>query len=165
LEASQVAKLGPAEGRLHYIIRARADHHFEVPNVVSNGHRQAPSGWWAAVALEPSTSDESKRGPFRDGLLLVGAAAPLHEKRIAGVPLGLRCAVDDQFALGSPDVMDAYASLFPDLTDDFTRLLLVHRNDANGHTNERVMVRPWLSAVFACLFYFPLGASPFLYLS
>jgi hypothetical protein len=159
LEASQVAKLGPAEGRLHYIIRARADHHFEVPTAVSNGHRQAPRGWWAAVALE------SERGPFRDGLLLVGAAAPLHEKRIAGVPLGLRCAVDDQFALGSPNVMDAYASLFPDLTDDFTRLLLMHRNDANGHTNERVMVRPWLSAVFACLFYFPLGASPFLYLS
>ena len=151
LEAAQIVKLGPSRGQLHFIVRARVDHHFELPAppALAPGKPKPTNinnDWWAAVAhedvLSSTTSSAVGDGPFRhSNLLLVGAAAPLYDKRASGVPLNLRCGVDDQFAMGSPHVMDAYASLFPDLNDDFVKLLLLHRNDANGHTNERMMVR------------------------
>jgi len=146
LEAAQILKLGPSRGKLHYIVRARVDHHFEMPapSVAAAGRPKTSTNndnWWSVVAHEDESSSV-KYGPFQDGdLLLIGAAAPLYDKRVSGVPVNLRCGVDDQFALGAPHVMDAYASLFPDLNDDFVKLLLLHRNDANGHTNERMMVR------------------------
>ena len=71
------------------------------------------------------------RAPFESAYSL----RPLLSLPISLGALGPQmAAVDASFALGPPALMDGYAALFPDLTDHFTRLLPLHRSDANGHT-------------------------------
>jgi|TARA_B110001469_G_scaffold123822_1_gene136432 hypothetical protein len=47
--------------------------------------------------------------------------------------------MNDQFAVGPPQLVGAYASVFPDYFD-FRRVIPLGRNDLVGHTNERILV-------------------------
>ena len=47
--------------------------------------------------------------------------------------------MNDQFAVGPPQLVGAYASVFPDYFD-FRRVIPLGRNDMVGHTNERILV-------------------------
>ena len=106
-----------------FILRARLDHTYAAPLDWPLIERQA-----APSPLVPT------------GRLLFGQ--PIKSYRLAsrdGVPHRYRCVMSDQFAVGPPALMDAYASVFPDYAD-FRRLVPLGRNDFVGHTNERVLV-------------------------
>jgi len=75
---------------------------------------------------------------LKQGKLLVGAKTGLLDKRRHGVSHRHRCVVDDQFAIGTPEQMYAYSSVYPDFSD-FAKYLPLYRADFGGHTNERIM--------------------------
>ena len=102
------------------IARARVDHVFE-----------ATLDWDGGL----------RRTRAKDGLrrILVGEATPaLARSRSLGVPPSFRCALDDQFAMGPPALMDAYASVYAHFAD-FAHLQPITRNDIAGHGNERIL--------------------------
>mmetsp|Transcript_76134 Transcript_76134/g.215754 ORF Transcript_76134/g.215754 Transcript_76134/m.215754 type:complete len:420 (+) Transcript_76134:90-1349(+) len=70
--------------------------------------------------------------------LLIGAQSWLFNDRKSGVEVPHRCAVDDQFAIGTMDAMGAYSTVVPDLRD-FIRFVPFRRPDLNAHTNERLL--------------------------
>ena len=73
-------------------------------------------------------------------ILAYDAAPQLFSQRTQGVPDRKSCIIDDQFAVGPPELMDGYASVFPDF-EDFARTLLITRMDQVGHANERILVQ------------------------
>jgi len=75
---------------------------------------------------------------LKQGTLLVGESRLLFDMRSSAVSHRHRCAVDDQIAIGTPEQMYAYASVYPDFSD-FAKYLPLHRADFRGHTNERTM--------------------------
>lgn len=109
--------------RFRFIIRSRVDHTYS-----------AGFDW----PLVERLAAPSPGAPL--GRLLIGQ--PHHYHKLAsrdGVPHRHRCVMNDQFAVGPPALMDAYASLYPDFSD-FRRLVPLGRNDLVGHTNERILV-------------------------
>ena len=73
-------------------------------------------------------------------ILAYDATPGLFSQRTQGVPDRKSCTIDDQFAVGPPELMDGYASVFPDF-EDFARTLLITRMDQVGHANERILVQ------------------------
>ena len=103
---------------LEYIIRTRAD----------NAYHHQVTEWWKHV-----------EAAAHRGAIVTGAAKiSLYQGRRTGVPEPARCITDDQFAAGPAELMDRYASVFPDFASQL-HLLPWYRNDFRGHTNERIL--------------------------
>ena len=105
-----------ASPSLQYVTRTRVDNAHHVPAI----------DWW------PKVEAAASRGAIVTG----SAAAWLCAGRRSGVPEAARCMTDDQFAAGPVDLMDGYASLFPDFATG-VHLMPWYRPDFRGHTNER----------------------------
>ena len=108
---------------LRLIVRARLDHIYS-----------APLNWPLIERMTAPTPD------LPAGRLLIGQPAKHYALASRhGVPHRFRCVMNDQFAVGPPQLVGAYASVFPDYFD-FRRVIPMGRNDMVGHTNERILV-------------------------
>ena len=108
---------------LRFVVRARLDHIYT-----------AHLNWPLIERMAAPTPD------LPTGRLLIGQ--PTKHYALAsrdGVPHQFRCVMNDQFAVGPPQLIGAYASVFPDYFD-FRRVVPLWRNDMVGHTNERILV-------------------------
>lgn len=104
---------------IKYIVRCRMDHSF---------NKIGPS-WVTELDRNSLPTLNSPRG-----YITVYDYAP----EVQNVPFNRRCMVNDQFAAGPSDLMDDYASTFPDFWD-FARTINLFRSDFNGNTNEALL--------------------------
>ena len=106
-------KLAAAE----LIVRARVDGHWDSPSGRAFQWHQALRDLRAPAGMSPGLNVHVRASGWKYDLSLWGAVA---------------CAVNDQFAVGTPEAMDGYSSLYPDWGDSVRTLLLHRRVDGSN---------------------------------
>lgn len=69
---------------------------------------------------------------------VLGRQPQRHNSMSRGVPVSLRCWVDDEFAIGPPELMEDYSSLYPDF-QMMLPLLPIHSPVLQWATSERLL--------------------------